>query len=211
MTTTYTQLLNDCIAEAEDTTLEFAAYFPRALNNAEERLYRLLDIDFSEETTLSSALDTVSISKPANHRVTHNLYLLSGGEQLRLIKKTKSFLKDYWPSTTLNGTPKYYAEDDNNFYLAPTPDGVYQLPLEYEARPVSLSPSNQTNVLTNKYPDLLFYATMSNLSGFMKDPDAQNRHEAKITEALATVDNEGRRMRQDDKVATVPVGRNTKS
>lgn len=211
MPTTYNQLLADCITTAEDTTTEFLAYFPRALDVAEERLYRLLDLDFSTEATISSTLGGVTLAKPANHRVTHNLYLVNSGERLRLVKKTKSFLRDYWPSLTENDVPKYYAEDDDLYYLSPTPNAVYSLLCEFEAKPTALSVLNQTNVLTDKYSDLLFYATMSNLAEFMKDEARQATYEAKLTEGLSTADNEGRRLRMDDNTNVNQSGRNTKT
>lgn len=213
MTTTYTDLLTIAQQLAEDTSTEFVAYLPTALSLAEDRLYRLIDIDLSKEGTKTTANNVKDIDKFTDHRVTHNIFMEYEGNRVRLVNKTEDFVKDYWPSTTQTEVPKYYADKDAyTWIIAPTPNGAYNLIVEYEAQPVYLSDSEQTNILTERYSDLLTYALMSNVSEWMKDDERKGIWEEKLQEALASTNNEGVRQRHDDNTnVNNPIGgRNTK-
>jgi hypothetical protein len=77
--------------------------------------------------------------------------------------------------------PKYYANWDEEFWVvAPTPDKAYSITLAYNKEPISLTsttlpttanPFSTTGTyLSNKYQDLLLYATLVNAYGYLKGP-----------------------------------------
>lgn len=210
--TTYTALVSAITTLAEDQSSEFAAYIPTAINLAEDRLFRLTDVDYSAVATVTTVIGSSSVAKPADHRVTHNLFMIVGLDRVPLMKKTEAFLLDYWPSAVDKAQPKYYTDLDNsNWMVAPTPDLIYQIRAEYEAKPTPLSPTNASNIISTLFPDLLLYASMSNMCEWMKDTNRKAEWEGKLQEALASVNNEGRRSRMDDNthVQNLEGGRNT--
>jgi hypothetical protein len=185
---------------AEDTSQEFVDYIPTAIYLAEERLFRLVDHDFTkEDTSKTLTVNNKTITKPTDHRVTKNLYITVGGELVRLIRKSESFIRDYWPSTTATGVPKYYGnKNDTQWTVAPTADGSYNVTIDYEAQPTALSSSNQTNIFITKYPDLLLYASLSAAAEWMRDSEFKAEWENKLQEALGSTNIEGVRDRRDD-------------
>lgn len=195
----YSELTSAIIALAEDDSDEFEAYLPTAIGLAEDRLFREVDIDFSKTDTITTSNTVDTVAKPSDYRVGHNLYVTVSGSKVRLLKRTEDFLYDYWPSTSSTGTPKYYAEKDVDYFLLkPTPNATLTITVEYEFKPLPLSDSNTTNLWTDLYPDLLFYAAMSNICEWQKDPERKAEWEAKLQGGLNSVNNEGRRSRQED-------------
>lgn len=197
--TTYTLLRSNIITVCEDNTSEFLAYIPIAINTAEARLFRLMDINWSTSIQITTFAGSASLNKPSGHRATKHLYLNNNGVRQRLIKKTRDYLRDYWPNVSELDIPKYYADDtETTWLLAPTPNGSYIVEISYEALPTPLSTTNQTNIISQKYSDLLFYASMSNMCEWMKDVERKAEWEEKLREALASVNREGERNRIDD-------------
>lgn len=205
---TYNLLVSTSQTILEDTSAEFVAYIPRAIGLAEDRLFRLLDIDFTVTAPLTTTTSNELLAKPSNHRVTNNLYITANNTRTRLIKKTDDFLSDYWQNPSTTGLPKYYSDFNNsNWRLAPTPDSLYIITCEYQAIPDKLSLSTQTNIYTSYFPDLLYYAVLSNLSEWQKDEVRKQEWEGKFQEALASANNEGVRQRIDDN--TISAKQNT--
>lgn len=185
---------------AENDSIEFIEYIPTAVYLAEERLYRLVDFDFSKESTSLSTSDGVNtLTKPTDFRTLHNIYVTSNSELIRLTFKTESFIRDYWPNPAEEGVPKYIANKDaNTWILAPTPSAAFPVTVAYEARPEHLSDSVQTNIYITKFPDLLLYATLSAAAEWMRDSEFKAEWENKLQEALQTTNIEGVRERRDD-------------
>lgn len=210
--TTYAELIAAVTTVAEDESDEFAAYLPTAIGLAEDRLFRELDFDFSNTTTVSTTISDNNLTKPLGHRVTHNLYVTVSGVKQRLIKKTEDFIYDYWPNSTVTDVPKYYADkDDLTWILAPTPNATYTITAEIISKPSSLSVTNTSNAILKYFPDVLFNATMSAMCEWMKDTTLQGVYEQKLQAVLLSANNEGRRYRQDDNTKTnnPETGRNT--
>lgn len=184
---------------AEDTSTEFLNFIPTAIYLAEERLYRLVDHDFSKIGSASTTQGNAVLNKPSDFRVNKNLYITVGTELKRLVNKSESFVRDYWPSTVDTSVPKYYASRDNTTWLlAPTPNAVFPVTIEYEAKPAQLTSSNQTNIYMTKFPDLLLYASLSAAAEWMRDSEMKAEWENKLVEALSTANIEGVRERRDD-------------
>ena len=111
------------------------------------------------------------------------------------------------PSTT-QGFPKYYANWDANFWaVAPTPDAQYEITLAYIKQPESITvttgaapPSTNGTYLSNKYQDLLLYASLVNAYGYLKGPpDMVQYYQQAYNDALQTysIEQQGRRRRDE--------------
>lgn len=211
----YDDLVDACKEALEDDSSEFVSFLPVAINNAELRLTKETDIiGRINYATVSASSGSALISKPSDYRVGRSFTSITGSTRKVLRKKTNDFIEVYWPVRTSTGTPKYYADYDDNFFLvAPAPtSAVGSFVVEYEGRPTALSSSNQTNAFTETCPDLLFYATMLELTGtYARNPDLYSRYNELYIAARDALHNESRRGRRDDgiQVNNTELGQNT--
>lgn len=208
----YDDLVSAMRALAEDDSQEFQAFVPTAVYLAEERLVKELDTDgLISAATVTAVPNFQFMNKPSGCRFIHEMYYRTSAKDLiHPIRKTDTFLIDYWPATTStsafpNGKPKYYANwDFDTLVLAPTPSSAYRFTIRYVTQQTHLSAGNQTNYYTDFCSDALYYGTMSNMAEFMKDYEVQKVWESKYVNAVQGLNNQGRRNRRDDQ--TVPRG-----
>jgi hypothetical protein len=198
--TDYWTLVSAVIDAAEDDSAEFRAYIPVAVGLAEDRLSRELDSQlFINNTTIAVTSSNRFAEKPSGYRLGHHVtYKTSSGDKRLLRKRTPSFLEVYWPYETSTAEPVYYADYDvSTFVLAPTPDDNSQIVVKHEAKPSYLTSVATVNHFTEFYPNLLFYAAMSETSKFRKAWSQVQVWDAKYMENLQAANNEGRRSRRD--------------
>ena len=193
--------------EVDDTVLTDAILTTFA-KNAENRIYREADSDdnrFYATSTLSSGNRFVTI--PSDLRIIRYVQLkdttVTPNVQVFLEKKDTSYMAEFYnkPSTA-QGLPKYYANWDANFWIvAPTPNAAFEITLAYIKQPSSITVSNATTTyLSNKYQDLLLYATLAEAYGYLKGPaDMLQYYEGSYKRALATysIEQQGRRRRDE--------------
>ena len=97
---------------------------------------------------------------------------------------------NYWPNSSLTGTPLYYSDTDyQHWYLAPTPDQAYSFEVLYYERIAPLSSTNQTNWLTQYAPNAMLYGTLLQAMPFLKN-DARAIFQQKYTEAITALKTE---------------------
>ena len=178
--------------------------------NAENKIYREADSDdnrFYATSTLITGNRYVTI--PSDLRVIRYIQLkntnVNPNTQTFLEKKDPSYMATYYdtPSTS-EGIPKYYANWDANFWVvAPTPDAQYEITMAYIKQPVSLTDTTVSSTgtyLSNKYQDLLLYASLINAYGYLKGPvDMLQYYQGAYKEALQTyaIEQQGRRRRDE--------------
>jgi hypothetical protein len=193
--------------EVDDTVLTDAILTTFA-KNAENRIYRESDSDdnrFYATSTLSSGNRFVTI--PSDLRIIRYVQLkdtnVTPNVQVFLEKKDTSYMAEFYNKPgTAQGLPKYYANWDANFWIvAPTPNAQYEITLAYIKQPASITTSNSTTTyLSNKYQDLLLYATLAEAYGYLKGPaDMLQYYEGSYKRALATysIEQQGRRRRDE--------------
>jgi hypothetical protein len=105
---------------------------------------------------------------------------------------------------TQSGLPKYYANWDANFWVvSPTPDSTYLITMAYTKQPASItaSPGSTAGTYTsNKYQDLLLYASLVEAYGYLKGPaDLIQYYEQSYRRAAKSysIEQEGRRRRDE--------------
>jgi len=178
--------------------------------NAENKIYREADSDdnrFYATSTLITGNRYVTI--PSDLRVIRYIQLkntnVNPNTQTFLEKKDPSYMATYYDTPgTSEGIPKYYANWDANFWVvAPTPDAQYEITMAYIKQPVSLTDttvSTSGTYLSNKYQDLLLYASLINAYGYLKGPvDMLQYYQGAYKEALQTyaIEQQGRRRRDE--------------
>jgi hypothetical protein len=110
-------------------------------------------------------------------------------------------LQDYTPNPATTGTPKYYADWDNDtFLLAPTPDSNYTMELHYFYRPTSITASSDgTSWLGTNAELALFYGSLVEAYIFMKgEADLLQVYNGRFQEALQWLKNLGEGLQTRD-------------
>jgi hypothetical protein len=178
--------------------------------NAENKIYREADSDdnrFYATSTLITGNRYVTI--PSDLRVIRYIQLkntnVNPNTQTFLEKKDPSYMATYYDTPgTAEGIPKYYANWDANFWVvAPTPNAQYEITMAYIKQPTSLTDTTVSTTgtyLSNKYQDLLLYASLINAYGYLKGPvDMLQYYQGAYKEALQTyaIEQQGRRRRDE--------------
>jgi len=177
------------------------------IKNAENRIYREVDSDdnrFYATSNLQSGNRYVTI--PSDLRFIRYLQLTdSSGNQVFLEKRDTSFMAEYYNTPgTQSGLPKYYANWDANYWVvAPTPDSTNLITMAYTKQPDSITASpgsTQGTYTSNKYQDLLLYASLVEAYGYLKGPaDMLQYYEQAYSKAANSysIEQQGRRRRDE--------------
>ena len=177
------------------------------IKNAENTIYREADSDdnrFYATSNLQTGNRYVTI--PSDLRFIRYAQLTdASGNQVFLEKKDTSYMAAYYDTPgTQSGLPKYYANWDANYWVvAPTPDDTYLITLAYVKQPDSITASpgsTQGTYLSNKYQDLLLYASLVEAYGYLKGPaDMLQYYMQAYQKAMQTysIEQQGRRRRDE--------------
>ena len=193
-----------------DSTVLTDAIVNTFIVNAENKIYREADSDdnrFYATSTLITGNRYVTI--PSDLRVIRYIQLkntnVNPNTQTFLEKKDPSYMATYYDTPgTAEGIPKYYANWDADFWVvAPTPNAQYEITMAYIKQPTSLTDSSASTTgtyVSNKYQDMLLYATLINAYGYLKGPaDMIQYYSGAYKEALQTyaIEQQGRRRRDE--------------
>ena len=209
MAYTYANLKTDLRNYTEvDSTVLTDAICSTITKNAENRIYREADNDDNRfyatsnltignrYVTIPSDLRIIRYAQLTNDNVTPNVHVY-------LEKKDTSFMTEYYDThSTASALPKYYGNWDSQYWLvAPTPDRAYEITLAYIKQPTSITTSDSTTTyLSNKYQDLLLYATLLEAYGYLKGPqNLIQYYQQSYQQALQSyaIEQQGRRRRDE--------------
>ena len=145
------------------------------------------------QLTIANSTVTINqpvLAKPARWRKTVSMSINNGTTMVPVLLRKFEYLKNYWPTVTDTGLPKYYADTDyEHWYLAPTPSQAYTFEVLYYERIAPLSSTNQTNWLTQYAPNAMLYGTLLQAMPFLKN-DARAIFQQKYTEAITALKTE---------------------
>ena len=194
----YTEVDSNVLSDTILTTI---------IKNAENKIYREADSDdnrFYATSNLQSGNRYVTI--PSDLRFIRYAQLTdSSGNQVFLEKRDTSFMAEYYNTPgTQSGLPKYYGNWDANFWVvAPTPDDTYLITLAYTKQPASITAtpgSTEGTYVSNKYQDLLLYASLVEAYGYLKGPaDMLQYYSQAYQQAIQSysIEQQGRRRRDE--------------
>ena len=208
MAYTLTNLQDDIRNYTEvDSSVLSTAVLNTIIKNAENRIYREVDSDdnrFYATSNLQSGNRYVTI--PSDLRSIRYVQLKDGSNnQVFLEKRDTSFMAEYYNTPgTQSGLPKYYGNWDANFWVvAPTPDSTYLITLAYTKQPASITAtpgSTEGTYVSNKYQDLLLYASLVEAYGYLKGPaDMLQYYSQAYQQAIQSysIEQQGRRRRDE--------------
>jgi|TARA_R100000742_G_C4269464_1_gene87956 hypothetical protein len=188
--------------ESSETT--FTNNLPTFIKEAEDRILKFVELPEQRKNVQGqTTADTRFLACPSDFLAPMSLAIVSSNTYTYLDLKHASFLKEYSPTTTVTGQPKYYSIfSQESFSLAPVPDAIYTVELHYLYKPSSLTSGSDsgTTVLSTDYPDALLYGSLVEGAIFLKEtPDVIAQFEARFKEAIMRMKNlsEGRDTRDE--------------
>lgn len=189
----YTNLVQDIKDFTENNGTDFANEINRFIANVELRLSKeLINCPaLNKHVTSSLTASDPFINKPSGLISTISLQILSSSTRAPLEYRDIGFINEYWPTRTTTGTPKFFANWDETYYIvAPTPSTTFSVELNYRERFDNIGSSTATNWLTDNAYDLLLYGCLIEASVYNKDAAQQQVYTGRYTESLQNTKNE---------------------
>jgi len=181
------------------------AVLSRIIQNAENKILRAIDTDQNVYYATSNLIiGNRYVTIPGDMRAIRYAQLQdAAGNQYYLEQRDTSFMAEYYstPGTSAVDIPKYYANWDETYWVvAPTPDKTYAITLCYDKEPTSIITDTGGTYLSNKYADVLLYASLVNAYGYLKGPqDMLQYYTQAFNEALESyaIEQIGQRRRDE--------------
>ena len=158
------------------------------INNVENKIQRELDLDVFRKFQFSSfTIGSPFITMPDDFAFERAVQIKdqTTGDRTWLEQRDTTFIDEYNKDRSDTGTPKYYANwDQNTMIFAPTPDLAYEIELWYNKTPDHLSSSNTTTWLSTNAPEVLIYGTVVEAFSYLKNPPYVQLYESKYAQAV---------------------------
>lgn len=181
--TTYVNSLVNLMPAPSSGDPPFATDLPNIIDDAEQRLYRELDLLNTYVTDSSSAFTTGTraFNLPTSvgtYVVTDRINVITPAGQTNpdlgtrnpLTPCSKEVLDFLWPSSAGSSVPVYFAmRTQGQILVGPYPDAAYTVEVGGTQRPAPLSTTNVTTLLSVYFPDLFIAASMVRVAGLMKN------------------------------------------
>ena len=187
----YSTLVSNIQNFTEDDSSELTASIDQIISQAEEMIFqRLPNLPCFRFT--SSAANLVAGTSQytiASARMIRNLFITSSDVVSFLDHRIDSYLRDYWPNSTTQGTPIMYSTSSAGtsgtvITLAPTPDAILAYSAEYIAPAAGLTSSNTTTWLGDHAENLLLAACLYETSAFLKDANTLTLYKQQFDESV---------------------------
>lgn len=203
----YITLFNQIIAYANKIdSVDFSNAIPFFISMGQQRIWRELRtlgyerVEEIKNFTHGSAI----IDKPANWVETISIVYARIDslftKSIVLFPRSYEFCINYWPNaddSNDSNPPLFYADRQKQqqggagtpyeaIFISPTPAKDFKYQLTYLQRVDLISPDHQTNVLTNYYPDLLFYSCFLEALIYLKDDPRMQVYQGLYQQALAS-------------------------
>ena len=178
----------------ENTESAFVAAIPTFVKQAEQRIYRSVNLPVSRKNVKGTINDgNKYLTMPTDFLFPLSLSIYENGEvdsnQIFLLNKDANFIRATYPNASTTGVPKYYgifASDvsEGSFILGPTPIANYSAELHYYYQPASIVTSSTSWLGTNA-DTVLLYGCLVEAYTYMKgDADMMQLYQQRYQEAL---------------------------
>ena len=196
MSWTYSSLKTAIQDYSESTESTFVTHLDDFIKTSEERILKSVQLDdFIKNVTGTATASSAYLGAPTDFLSPFSLAVIDSSSNYNyLLLKHPSFIRDYTPASATTGTPKYYAEfDENTFILAPTPDSNYTFELHYFYRPSSLTSAGDsgTTWLSTNAPNALLYGSLTEAMTYLKNYESLPIYEQRFQESIALMKNLG--------------------
>tara|TARA_R110000824_G_scaffold18674_1_gene73547 strand:- start:1215 stop:1880 length:666 start_codon:yes stop_codon:yes gene_type:complete len=195
---TLTTAIQDYLESSESSLV---TNIPNFIKTTEEKILKSVQLDLFRKNVTGTAtgptddVPNTYLAMPSDYLSPFSLAVVdSSGNYNYLLQKQVSFIREYTPSASTSGTPKYYAEFDNTkFILAPGPSTNFTFELHYFYRPNSLTSTSgsTTTWLSTNAINAMLYGCLSEACMYLKNYEAMPVYEQKSQEALVLLKNLG--------------------
>jgi|TARA_B100001063_G_scaffold236622_1_gene256606 hypothetical protein len=166
----------------DNSETSFVTNLPNFIKGAEEKIFKSVDLDYFRKNVTSAFTSSDQfLTIPSDYLASFSLQITTSGSEGFLLQKDVNFLREYTPSASTTGVPKYYSRFDvDNFIVSPTPDSNYALELHYYYRPASITAGADggTTWISTNAPFALLYGSLIEAYYYMKgEPDVLAQYE----------------------------------
>ena len=214
MSLTYTTFVNsiaNLLVVNATSDANFQTVLPNIIDDAEQRLYRELQLLNTEirDNTAAFNVNTRAFTLPttvSTFFVVHSVYAITPfgqtnpdfGTRNPLLPASRDYLDYTFPSSTASGVPQYFSlTTQDTMIVGPWPDQAYQAEVVGTQRPTPLSTTNVTTLLSVYFPDLMIAASMvfgaafqQNFGASSDNPQMPGTWEAHLQELLKSASTE---------------------
>jgi hypothetical protein len=176
MAYTYTSFVNalSSALTVDATDADFLALLSSVIDEAEQRIYRELDlVSCSVITPATMTIDDRFVTLPQTNGhiiVINNVSIIDNGIKYTLRPVTLDVIDYIWPNTMHTGTAKpqlFFRIDDTRIVVAPTPHSAWVVEIVGTIRPNPLGSNNNSTFLSTYLSDVFFAACMSAGNGIL--------------------------------------------
>jgi|SRR5215472_6354551 len=171
------------------TDADFITLVPATIDAAEQRCYRELDLlnTITRDATAAFTTGTRTFNLPSTNGtfvVLENIYALTPANQTtpdvatrnELMPTSRVFINTLYPSAAGSAVPVYFAmTTQTSIIVGPWPDQPYQVEVVGTIRPLALSSTNVTTLLSVYFPDLFLAGALSFAWGFQGQTATTNQ------------------------------------
>lgn len=192
----YNSLIEDMQTYMLRTDQPYLAKIPQLIQQGIIRIYNnAKDIGFELYYTTNLVANNFLIDKPGKWQETISLSIVdANGNKGFLQERTYEYCKTYLPNANITGIPKYYTDSlvaansnsYSNWLIAPAADANYVVNVIYLGIP-EFNNANQTNFLTQRYPNLLLYSCLMEACLFLDNEEKRNKYEMMFGKELETI------------------------
>jgi|TARA_R110001583_G_scaffold54274_4_gene166393 hypothetical protein len=186
----YTTLVANIQNFLEDDSTELQASIDQIIAQAEDIIFqRLPNLPCFRNTTTANLVVGTTDYVVASARMIRQVSVISSNVSSYLDHRVDSYLRDYWPNLTTQGTPKFYSTKSANtagttIRIAPTPDTADSYQVDFIAPEAGLSSSNANTWVGDNAENVLLSACLYEASAFLKAGETLTLYKTQFDEAL---------------------------
>jgi hypothetical protein len=156
------------------------------INSAQARANRVLRIPVLEGYVTRTINSDGTVNLPTDYLEAKALSITTAGQTIDLERKDLPFVVG---NLNRDGLPKYFARQQNKFFVSPINNSVNEVKLYYYISVDPLVNDTDTNWFVEHGTDLLLYGALSELSLYTKNPEEASAFEGKFRGAAAEIEN----------------------
>ena len=186
----YTQLVANIQNFLEDDSTELQASIDQIIEQAEVMIFqRMPNLPcFRKTTTGSMIAGTADYTVPLA-RMIRQVSIISSNVSSYLNHRVDSYIRDYSPNATTQGTPIVYSTKSAGtagtvVTLAPTPNSTDTYQVDFVAPETGLSSSNTNNWIGDNLENVLLAACLYEASAFLKAGETLSLYKTQFDEAV---------------------------
>jgi hypothetical protein len=186
----YTTLVANIQNFLEDDSTELQASIDEIINQAEDMIFqRLPNLPCFRQTTTANLVAGTTDYVVASARMIRQVSVTSSNIASYLDHRVDSYLKDYWPNATTQGTPKFYSTKSatttgTTITIAPTPNAADTYQVDFIAPETGLSSTNSNSWVGDNAENVLLSACLYEASAFLKAGETLALYKTQFDEAV---------------------------